>query len=71
LNSNTLEGLIQLTGDERFAWDAYRRFVQMFGEIVLGAPKEKLDRAMEQLKAGVSLSWGRALCLGRSYRIVG
>jgi pyruvate, orthophosphate dikinase len=51
LNSNTLEGLIQLTGDERFAWDAYRRFVQMFGEIVLGAPKEKLDRAMEQLKA--------------------
>ncbi len=51
LNSNTLKGLIQLTGDERFAWDAYRRFVQMFGEIVLGAPKEKLDRAMEQLKA--------------------
>src|ERR671937_2923537 len=51
LNSNTLEGLIQLTGDERFAWDAYRRFVQMFGEIVLGAPKEKLDRAMERLKA--------------------
>ena len=51
LNSNTLQGLAQLTGDERFAWDAYRRFVQMFGEIVLGAPKEKLDRAMEQLKA--------------------
>jgi pyruvate, orthophosphate dikinase len=51
LNSNTLEGLIQLTGDERFAWDAYRRFVQMFGEIVLGAPKEKLDRAIEQLEA--------------------
>ncbi|HEX2200603.1 MAG TPA: pyruvate, phosphate dikinase [Gammaproteobacteria bacterium] len=51
LNSNTLQGLAQLTGDERFAWDAYRRFVQMYGEIVLGAPKEKLDRAMEQLKA--------------------
>src|ERR671925_2332220 len=32
LNSNTLQGLAQLTGDLRFAWDAYRRFVQMFGE---------------------------------------
>ena len=51
LNANTLQGLARLTGDERFAWDAYRRFVQMFGEIVLGVPGEKLDRAFEVVKS--------------------
>ncbi len=51
LNEETLGGLARLTGDERFAWDAYRRFVQMFGEIVLDVPAEKLDRAMEAVKA--------------------
>jgi pyruvate,orthophosphate dikinase len=47
LNTSTLAGLIKLTNDEHFAWDAYRRFVQMFGEIVLGVPKAKIDRALE------------------------
>ena len=51
LNANTLQGLARLTGDERFAWDAYRRFVQMFAEIVLGVPGEKLDRAFEVVKS--------------------
>jgi pyruvate,orthophosphate dikinase len=46
LNEETLKGLVHLTDDERFAWDAYRRFVQMFGEIVLGVPGENLDRAL-------------------------
>ena len=51
LNPATLSGLAQLTGDERFAWDAYRRFLQMFSEIVLGTPKEKMERALERIKA--------------------
>jgi pyruvate,orthophosphate dikinase len=51
LNADALNGLAALTSDERFAWDAYRRFVQMFGNIVLDVPKEKLDRAMEAVKA--------------------
>jgi pyruvate,orthophosphate dikinase len=56
LNEETLRGLVDLTGDERFAWDAYRRFVQMFGEIVLGVPSESLDRAlsMSLKRAGVT-----------------
>lgn len=54
LNAQTLQGLIDLTGDQRFAWDAYRRFVQMFGEIVLGVPAEKLDQVFEQVKAQTS-----------------
>src|SRR5216110_2295449 len=41
LNPNTLEGLAKLTSDRRFALDAYRRFIQMFGKIVLGIAAEK------------------------------
>lgn len=50
LNNVTLQGLVELTGDERFAWDAYRRFVQMFSEIVLGVPHGKLQQALETIK---------------------
>ncbi|MEX2549540.1 MAG: pyruvate, phosphate dikinase [Nitriliruptoraceae bacterium] len=43
LNPQTVEGMAKLTGDEHFAWDAYRRFTHMFAEIVLGVPTERLD----------------------------
>ena len=35
INDETVKGLVKLTGDERFAYDAYRRFIQMFSKIVL------------------------------------
>src|SRR6187549_2185163 len=35
LNEETLQGLIELTGNQRFGWDAYRRFIAMFGRIVM------------------------------------
>src|SRR5215207_1873055 len=56
LNDETVAGLARLTNNERFAWDAYRRFVQMFGRIVLGIQGEKLDHGFEDAKraAGVS-----------------
>src|SRR5512147_962592 len=41
LNPETLQGLAQLTSNERFAWDAYRRLIQMFGRIVKGVSGEK------------------------------
>jgi pyruvate, orthophosphate dikinase len=50
LNDQTLHGLIELTGNERFGWDAYRRFIQMFGRIVLGIAPEKFDHALETAK---------------------
>ncbi|HXG39402.1 MAG TPA: pyruvate, phosphate dikinase [Candidatus Limnocylindrales bacterium] len=50
LNEETLEGLIALTGNERFGWDAYRRFIQMFGRIVLDVPGERFDEAFEEAK---------------------
>jgi pyruvate,orthophosphate dikinase len=43
LNPDTVQGMAALTGNERFAWDAYRRFTQMFAEIVLGVPSERLS----------------------------
>ena len=40
LNEQTLPGLIEKTGNERFAWDAYRRFIQMYGDVVMGLKPE-------------------------------
>ena len=43
LNEGTLEGVARASGNERFAWDAYRRFIQMFGKIVLGMEAEAFE----------------------------
>src|ERR671922_743240 len=43
LNDQTVEGLARQSSDSRFAWDAYRRFIQMFGKIVLGVDDRKFD----------------------------
>ncbi|MBI3752400.1 MAG: pyruvate, phosphate dikinase, partial [Chloroflexi bacterium] len=51
LNEATLDGLIALTGNERFGWDAYRRFIQMFGRIVMNVKAERFDEVLEHAKA--------------------
>ncbi|MEO0560192.1 MAG: pyruvate, phosphate dikinase, partial [Bacteroidota bacterium] len=51
LNDVTVEALARQTGDERFALDAYRRFVAMFGEIVMGVPAEAFERVLDRAKA--------------------
>lgn len=44
LNDDAVEGLIKKTGNERFAWDSYRRFIQMYGDVVMGMkPESKED----------------------------
>ena len=50
LNEGTLTGLVALTGNERFGWDAYRRFIQMFGRIVLDADGELFEHAIQAKK---------------------
>jgi pyruvate, orthophosphate dikinase len=45
LNDASVEGLAATTGDPHFAWDAYRRFVQLFGSVVLGEPSSRFDEA--------------------------
>jgi pyruvate,orthophosphate dikinase len=50
LNDQTVEGLAAKTGNPRFAYDSYRRFIQMFGNVVLGIPKEKFEHQFEAVK---------------------
>ncbi len=56
LNRETLEGLIKKSGNERFVWDSYRRFVQMYGDVVMGMKPENkededpFDEIMEHMK---------------------
>ncbi|HEY1292035.1 MAG TPA: pyruvate, phosphate dikinase [Chloroflexota bacterium] len=53
LNDETVAGLARQTGNERFAWDAYRRFVGMFGRIVLGIDGARIDEVFEGAKKAV------------------
>ena len=50
LNDQSRLGLAKLTKNDRFAWDAYRRFIAMFGRIVLGIDAAKFDAALEKAK---------------------
>ena len=50
LNDETAEGMIQMTGDERFVFDSYRRLVQMFGCVVMGLPDEIFEDVLTKYK---------------------
>ena len=50
LNDETVEGLAQKTGNPRFAYDSYRRFIQMFGEVALGIDMAKFDHIFDTRK---------------------
>lgn len=65
LNRDTLQGLIEQTGNERFGYDAYRRFIQLFGKVALGVPEEAFDREFEAVKQppGSSTTWGSMLAI--------
>ncbi|MBF6605484.1 MAG: pyruvate, phosphate dikinase [Chloroflexi bacterium] len=56
LNEATLEGLIALTRNERFGWDAYRRFIQMFGRIVMDVPGDRFEHALEVKKRDLGVA---------------
>ncbi|GEM49952.1 pyruvate, phosphate dikinase [Deinococcus cellulosilyticus] len=51
LTDEVVAGLATLTGDARFAQDAYRRLIQMFGDVVVGIPRHHFETALEDLKA--------------------
>src|SRR3712207_2071791 len=56
LNDESVEGLARTTGNERFAWDSYRRFVQMFGNVCRDIPGERYEDLIkdEKERAGVT-----------------
>ncbi|WP_045226671.1 pyruvate, phosphate dikinase [Methyloterricola oryzae] len=60
LNSKTLLGLIEQTRNERFGYDAYRRFIQLFGKVALGVPDSLFDEQFDEIKhqAGVKADVG-------------
>lgn len=50
LNEETVKGLAELTGNSRFAWDSYRRFIQMYSNVVMGFNHSMLESTLEDLK---------------------
>jgi pyruvate,orthophosphate dikinase len=71
LNDRTAEGLAAAANDNRFALDSYRRFVQMYGEVVLGVPKESFDRVLDEAKAARGTERDTDLTAGDLRNLVG
>lgn len=61
LNDVTVEALANATGDERFAWDSYRRFMQMYGDVVMGVDHDCFEEIIDDYKYGNALTEGAAL----------
>src|SRR3546814_11147524 len=56
LNDETVQGLAVASGDERFAWDSYRRFIQMYSDVVLGLDTGALEESLDIPKENNSFS---------------
>ncbi|GBQ89306.1 pyruvate phosphate dikinase [Acetobacter nitrogenifigens DSM 23921 = NBRC 105050] len=56
LNDETVEGLARSSGDARFAWDSYRRFIQMYGSVVMGVPHHRFEDLLEQSKRTLNVA---------------
>jgi pyruvate, orthophosphate dikinase len=54
LNETVIAGLTAKTGNARFAWDGYRRFIQMFGDVVMGVPHDAFEHILEEKKKVVN-----------------
>lgn len=50
INDNVVQTLIKLTNNPRFAWDSYRRFIQMFSDVALDLPKKKFEEIIDEMK---------------------
>ena len=61
LNDHTVEGLAKASNDERFAWDSYRRFIQMYGSVVLGVDHHRFEEIIEHAKLDANVIEDTAL----------
>ncbi len=57
LNDETVKGLAELTGDERFAYDSYRRFIYMFSDVVLGISRASFEKAFDDMKKKIGVEY--------------
>ena len=63
LNDVAVEGFAKKTGNERFAYDSYRRFIQMFSDVVMEVPKSHFERVLDDVKDKKRAVLGRALSI--------
>ncbi len=61
LNDKTVEGLAKKSNNPRFAWDSYRRFIQLFGKVVFGVDDKKFDDVLDQAKKNQAVQSDSAL----------
>ncbi len=61
LNDTTVEGLAEKSQNPRFAWDSYRRFIQLFGKVVFGVDDKKFDDVLEKAKKNQKVTEDSAL----------
>ena len=68
LNDETVAGLARLTSNERFAWDAYRRFIMMFSSVVLGVSKHRFEELIDAARTTLGVRTMRRLTPQRGER---
>ncbi|BDG73904.1 pyruvate, phosphate dikinase [Roseomonas fluvialis] len=70
LNDATVEGLVTASGDARFAWDSYRRFIQMYGSVVLGVDHHRFEEIIEHIKLDTGKNEDTELSAAEWHRVV-
>ncbi len=70
LNDETVLGLAKASGDQRFAWDSYRRFIQMYGSVVLGVDHHRFEEIIENAKIDAGVTEDTALSPGHWQAVV-
>src|SRR5215470_1004020 len=71
INDETVKGLVKLTGDERFAYDAYRRFIQMFSKIVLDTDPRDFEQVLDKYKEQAGVETDAEIPAGALKNLVG
>ncbi len=70
LNDQTVEGLVVASGDARFAWDSYRRFIQMYGSVVLDVDHHRFEEIIEHVKLDTGKNEDTELTAAEWHRVV-
>ena len=70
LNDQTVEGLVLASGDARFAWDSYRRFIQMYGSVVLDVDHHRFEEIIEHVKLDTGKNEDTELTAAEWHRVV-
>ena len=71
MNDRAVQGLTRKTGNSRFAWDAYRRFIQMYGDVVMGVPHDEFEEVLSSVKKAKNVELDTALSSADLEKLVG